>query len=269
MPYLERMAENAPVYAALQNHQDRFWLEYGSGQYTKSINWLKILELFNIKTPLSLLMAAYHQFEAKDFVKMTQWLAVISIRYNVIGNKSPNEQEKIYNKVAQEIMQGAIDFSAIARHLRPVYPQDQDFMSAFTKKTMPSRRSNKKILFLLQAIEQHLSPAHETPSADLSLEHVLPFNPSDDWQESFGLRQYSEAIDRLGNMAILPQGRNPGQEPFVEKKRVLNESQYRINRHIAEYEKWNMDSLEGHQSWLAKQAQTVWRIAAFDQDRGT
>ena len=41
-------------------------------------------------------------------------------------------------------------------------------------------------------------------------------------------------------------------------KGIDAESGYRINRHIAEYTEWNMESLEDHQRWLADQARNIW-----------
>ena len=253
IPYLDGLGKNAPVYAALQNYQDDFWTEYDQGRYTAAKKDLEALCLFNVKTPLSL------------FIKILRWIAVISIRYNVIGNKSAKEQEIAYNKIANAIMHDEIDIDEVARKLKPVYPKDEQFHQDFIKKTMPSRQSSKKIMFLLRRIEQHLSDNNEEPSVNLSLEHVLPYNPEDHWQEIFGRENYEQAIDRLGNMAILPKNRNPGQQPFEEKRQILRDSGYRINRHIAEYNEWNIESLLEHQKWLADQAKTVWRADSLEE----
>ena len=79
---------------------------------------------------------------------------------------------------------------------------------------MLSKRSNKKALFLLNAIEQHISGG-DIPSLNLTLEHVLPYSPNDTWQEYFGIETYNDAIDRLGNMAMFPKTKNMSQEGFL------------------------------------------------------
>ena len=268
IPYLDDLIEKAPVYSALQNHHDTFWIEYYQGKYAAVREHLEILRLFNVKTPLSLLMATWFQFDAADFIKIAKWIAVISIRYNVIGNKSSKEQESIYNRIANTIMGNAdkTDIAEVARRLAPVYPTDDEFKQDFSTKTMPSQQSGKKIMFLLRRIEQHLSPVNQSPALNLTLEHVLPRNPEDYWQESFGRENYEPAIDRLGNMAILPASHNAGQEPFAQKRQILKESGYCINRRIAEeYEEWNIESLQHHQKWLADQAKTLWRADSLDK----
>ena len=265
IPYLDDLTEKAPVFSALQNHHDTFWTEYDSGKYTKVQKYLEVLNLFNVKTPLSLLMAAYFQFDVADFIKISRWISVISIRYNVIGNKSSNEQESIYNRIANMIMSDENNIDEIAHKLAPIYPKDDEFQQDFLTKTMLSRQSSKKILFLLRRIEQHLSDNNESPALNLTLEHVLPRNPVDNWQMAFGRENYEFAIDRLGNMAILPQSHNPGQEPFEHKRRILKESGYHINQNIAKNEEWNIESLQNHQKWLADQAKSIWKAGALER----
>ncbi len=259
--YIQRIKKFAPIYAALQNPDDTFWREYSDGKYVECIPSLKTLDLFNIRTPLSLLMVAYDTMEAADFTKLTRWIEVIAIRYNVICNKGAKEQESNYNRIANRLHKGDITLSEIKQALSDVYPVDHEFIGAFSTKAMPSRRSSKKILHLLRKIEKHLSGGQE-PSENLSLEHVLPFSPSDEWQEYFGRDLYSEAIDRLGNMGLLSVGQNQDveQETFEGKKPILEASGIAINRQIATYSAWDMDNLNKHQSWLAKQASSVWRI---------
>ena len=80
--------------------------------------------------------------------------------------------------------------------------------------------------------------------------------------EYFGRDTYNEAIDRLANFALLSANKNCdlGQESFEKKRQILHESGIQINKKIAEYEKWDIDALNECQSWLARQAKTVWRI---------
>ena len=263
MPYIKALKENSSVYAALQNPDDAFWKEYDSGRYGDCTEDLRVLRLFNIKTPLSLLMAAYQKYNAGDFNRLVKWLAVISVRYSVICQKSPNEQERQYNLIANSVMQeDGLLFADLKKQLtNAVYPPDEEFASAFSVKTLPSRKSSKKIIYLLTAIARH-SDKGNLPLDNLSVEHVLPYNPTDEWQQYFGIDTYNEAIDRLANFALLPasQNRDMDRASFNEKRQVLEKSGLKINSQIAIYEDWNMDAINEHQKWLANQAKTVWKI---------
>ena len=259
LPYLEDVKKHAAVYAALQDHNDKFWIEEG-GKYGEARQHLEVLNLFGIKTPLSLMMAGFEELRPPgDFISLLQQLAVVSIRYNVICNKGAKDQESLYNDLANKLMKGDhAKRGNLTDSLQAVYPDDASFSAAFAAKTMSSARSSKKILFLLRKIEQQLGG--EEPPRTLTLEHVLPASPDDAWQERFGRNNYEDGINRLGNIALLPRKQNLEQEDFATKREVLSKSPYKINQHIALYEEWNMDSLQDHQKWLAKQAKTVWKI---------
>ena len=263
MPYIKALKENSSVYAALQNPDDSFWKEYGSGKYLECVEDLRVLRLFNIKTPLSLLMAAYQKYDARNFNKVVKLLAVISVRYNVICQKSAKEQETLYNTIANSVMrEDGLLFSDLKKQLtRSVYPPDDEFLSAFSKKTLPGRQSPKRIIYLLKAISKHTGEGN-LPVDNFTLEHVLPYNPTDEWQEYFGIDTYNEAIDRLANFALLParKNRDTDRDDFASKKAILKKSGLKINMQIACYEDWNIDSINKHQKWLANQAKAVWKI---------
>jgi len=260
--YIRDIKKFASIYSALQNPDSAFWRDYGDGRYTGCTAALETLALFRIKTPLSLLMIAYDKLDPPQFVRLVKWIEIITIRYNVICSKNPSEQETTYNQLAIRVFIDDIEPNRIKEALvNKVYPADEEFVTAFSHKDMASRQSPGKIVFLLRKIETHLSGGQE-PTENLSLEHVLPHKPTDDWQVSFGRSSYAEAIERLGNMALLPanQNRDLDQADFQTKKQVLVDSNLAINKKISEHEQWNMENLNKHQKWLAKQAKTVWRM---------
>ena len=260
VPYLQRLEDQAPVYAALQEPHDDFWQER-EGQYVETRPHLEILKLFGIKTPLSLLMAGYEKFSPSEFVRLLRHVGVLTIRYNVICGRIANQQEHIYNHTANQLIKENLSLHEVIRQLRPIYPHDAEVRSSFGNKSMSSRRSAKSIVFLLRSIERHLSG--QEPAGPLTLEHVLPYNPDDDWQDYFGRETYESAIDRLGNMALLAKKQNMGQENFEQKRAILSNSPYRINQRIAQYSEWNMECLNEYQQWLARQAAAVWQIPEY------
>ena len=256
--YLFELEKSAPLYAALQNHHDEFWKDIPDVKEP-----LEILKTFNVKTPISLLMAAYHTCEQPDFIRLIRKIVNFSMRYNIIGNRLPNTQETLYNKMANELVKGTRIRDVIGM-LSDLYPPDETFKSDFVVKTMPSRQSAKKIMLLLRLLERHISKG-DLPSGELTLEHILPYSPNDEWQQYFGRDDYLQAIDRLGNCAIMPATGNMAQESFDEKKSKLADSKYLINQHIAEYSCWDMDNLEEHQAWLARQAASLWKISELSK----
>ena len=142
------MDRHARVYSALRSPEDDSW----TAEERES---LAQLQMFNVRQPLALLLAAFEQFEERDragFGRFLQAIAVVSFRYNVICGRQSNEQEVVYNQIARELAAGEIVSAkaAIAR-LRPVYPEDAEFRAAFADKALrtTSSRNNKVVRFIL------------------------------------------------------------------------------------------------------------------------
>src|SRR5690606_31887150 len=89
--YIRSLSKYAPVFASLLNPHDDWW----SNQdvvYRKSKIYLEAFDLFGIRQPLTILMAAFYQFSAEEFVTLCKYMYVLAIRYNVICHLSTNEQ---------------------------------------------------------------------------------------------------------------------------------------------------------------------------------
>lgn len=156
--YLRSLSEYAPVYASLLHPHDEWWGQQ-EVEYRNVKKYLEGFELFNIKQPFTILMAAFYQFTPAEFVKLTQYLYILAIRYNVICHHSPNEQESAYNKLAIRIHHQEFTRASHVKNsdiFKKLYPNDAEFFNAFEFHKMPSRQSSKKIRFLLAEIENVL-----------------------------------------------------------------------------------------------------------------
>lgn len=256
------MDQSARVYSALRRPEDDLWT---AGERTS----LAQLQMFNVRQPLALLLAAFERFEESDrtgFGRFLRAIAVVSFRYNVIGGRQSNEQEMVYNRIACGLSAGEISSvqAAIAR-LRPVYPEDEEFRAAFVEKALrtTSSRNNRVVRFILFAIEAQLSGQRfDFESAKYGVEHVLPENPNDGWDQ-FDDQQREAATYRLGNMTLLATAANRdlGNSGYAEKHSAYQESDFAITCKLAEdFDTWTVEKLHSRQGWMAKQATIIWRI---------
>ena len=147
--YLDSLSRFAPIYAALLHPHDEWWGNQNP-IYKDAIVYLEALHLFGIKQPLTILMAAFDQYEALEFVLLVKYLYVLSVRYNVIGHDSPNLQESIYNKLAIKVFTGQIKRASAVKNsdeYKKLYPVDDVFKAKFEVFRMPSRQYSKKFVF--------------------------------------------------------------------------------------------------------------------------
>ncbi|RLC16401.1 MAG: DUF262 domain-containing protein, partial [Deltaproteobacteria bacterium] len=256
--YLQSLTYYAPVYASLLNPYDEWWANQAE-IYRPAKKYLEGFSLFNIRQPFTILMAAFKKLPGEEFVKLVRYLYVLSIRYNVICHHSPNEQEKLYNQIAIKVFNG--DY-ARAGHVkngeefRKLYPENDAFSNAFEFYKMPSRRSSKKIRFLLSEIESYLG--HHSDYTRTTLEHICPYHPEQNWHEYFG-KGVNDIQDRLGNVILLEKD-DLKRYGFEKKKKFYLQSPFRLAQKVAEYDEWNLQNLNDYQTWLSEQAVSAWEI---------
>lgn len=256
--YLNSLSINAALYTSLLNPYEEWWNSVDQ-TYLELKPYLEAFKLFGIKQPNIILLAAYHKFTAEEFVKTTKYLYMLTIRYNVICNYSANEQERRYNSIAKNITNGTISRASGVKNsqeFKDLYPADDTFKAAFSFYKIPSRRSSKKIRFLLAQIENQLG--RDINYLGVTLEHICPYNPNEDWRVSFG-EGIHDVSDRLGNMILLDCD-ELGRLSFVEKQRIYLASPYHLAQKVAEYQEWTLATVNTYQNWLAGQAVKTWKV---------
>lgn len=257
--YLRSLSKYAPVYASFLNPYDEWWVNQDV-TYRNVRRYLEGFELFNIKQPFTILMAAFYQFSADEFITLCKYLYILAIRYNVICHFSPNEQESAYNQLAIKIHANELVRASHVKNnalFRKLYPSDDVFFNAFEFHKMPSKRSAKKIRFLLAEIEAYLG--HETDQTKTTLEHICPYNPDQHWDEYFG-EGVNDIQDRLGNVVLLEKDELK-RANFEQKKHAYLEAHYPLAQKVATYDHWNLQNLNAYQAWLSTNAVETWKIS--------
>jgi hypothetical protein len=260
---IRELDQCARIYSALRNPDDGMWSAEDRQQ-------LELLRLFNVRQPLAMLLAA-HEVLGDDppggFSRILKAIAIVSFRYNVVCGLQANEQERVYNGVARGISDGTLHSArSVVTALKPVYPEDRTFSAAFADKEFRTTSSRNKnvVRYILGELERGVSgSAFDLESAQYNIEHILPENPGDAWEE-FGEAEHERYVYRLGNMVLLGSkaNRGLGNAPFVEKRSAYEKSEFQVTCKVAnEYDAWTPAKVSSQQSWMANQAKSIWRIS--------
>lgn len=255
---IRQLDTHASIYAALRDPQADHWSK-------EQRRMLQQLKMFNVRQPLSLLMAAHEAFDNADFDRVLRAVCVISFRYNVICNMQTNEQERVYNDVSILIAGGCPAVRDVLNGLKRVYPEDSQFKAAFADKELRTTSSRNKnvVRHILFQIEKHTANYdYDTESDKYNIEHILPEHPSVEWK-AYDEHRDDKYIYRLGNMTLMEvkANRDLGNGVYQDKRELYCESVFSITKRIAdEYTEWNSDKIAARQNWMATQSTAVWRI---------
>jgi hypothetical protein len=258
MEALERRGE---VFAALSNVTHEYWIE------TPSLRPLvREVQLFRVRQMTPLLFAAWERFSREDFARVLKLTNVLSFRYSVVSGLNTNELEPAYHRAAREVLSGAVTSPrGVFERLRDIAVPDEKFEEDFTRLSVDTGGQRKQLAkYILARLEADASGRPCDPDTDpATIEHILPENPSREWEATFPPDQWPGAVYRVGNLSLLEPNinRDIGNAPFAAKMPRYAASRYELTRSVAGrgHAEWTLDILEARQRDLSRRAVHLWR----------
>lgn len=253
---VNEMISYSDVFMALRNPADELWQE------NKDISDnIELINMFNLKQPYSVLMAAYKCLDIKSYSNLLNDIVVLGFRYNVICGKNPNDIERVYNSLAVEIS----STKAYSRNsLKSIYVDDVEFVPAFSQKTMVDNSRNTRVIkYILGKLERFNGGLREvnTDSELDTIEHILPQNPGQEWGEDN--YDFDSLIYRLGNMCLLEKKYNKDLQnaSYNKKSEAYLQSSFVTTSIIpTEYTTWDGNTITKRQQKMGKCAKSIWKI---------
>lgn len=258
---LEDLEKNAELYVAFNNSTDELWRD--NKEIKKRI---KELEIFQVKQCLPILLVAYNKM-LNHFDKVLKIVTVISFRTTIIGGYHSGKLEEVYNKAAIKIANGELTTpQQLAEEVKELYLTDTDFRNDFSTTSLNTRRNKKLIRYILFELENQISGnSYDFEENNATIEHILPENPSEEWEKYFSKNVVENYVFRIGNYTLLEptKNRDIGNKIYAEKIKVFETSGFEMTKKI-NFPEWNANNLDKRQSELAKIATSIWRVFYYD-----
>jgi len=254
--FLDDLERTSQYYTAFNNPTDETW-----DKQEKSS--LKILGLLNVTTCYSLMIAAYKNLPRSEYKLLLRELAVITFRYN-LSDLNPNEAERVFSKVANEISNNTIKTAKeAALALKSIYVSDDNFEQAFSTVIINTRRKKELAKYILVKIENQIANKDYQPEeANATIEHILPENPGSIWDESFSPDIQDDYKYRLGNYSLLESSINnklDNNMSFNDKLIEYKNSSYKLSSEYCNYDKFDPSIIAQRQNKMAKTAKAIWK----------
>lgn len=259
---LEALEARAELFAALSDSRHEYWLELPECR-----KHVRNLGLFRVRQMTPLLFAAWERFGDKaDFARVLKLVSVIAFRYTVISGLNPNDLEPAYHAAAKAVLDGAAPTpAAVFDKLRSIYVADDKFRQDFSALEVSTSGQRKQLArYILCRLEGDASGYecdHETDPG--TIEHILPENPSEQWECAFPRDSWEGRINRLGNLALLEStvNRSLGNAQYADKLVAYARSYYSLARQIPPLapEDWTPEHIDLRQKSMADRAAHLWR----------
>jgi len=257
---MDALEQRADLFAAMDDTAHEFWLDRPAAKA-----YVRDLRLFGVRQHMPLVFAAWETMGADDFTRVLKLLCVLSVRYTVIGSLNTNELEPVYHRAAKALLDGTIRMPAeVFALLRSIYVDDEKFVRDFSHREMDTTRRKKVVKYLLCELESDASGTrHDWESDPGTIEHILPENPSAQWDESFNPDRQKDFIYRLGNLVLLESSinRQCQNRSFENKRSQFEQSRYVSAKALGQADQadWSPATLALRQECMARRAAHVWR----------
>ncbi len=258
---LRDLESRGDLLSAISDPNHDYWIELPEAR-----PYIRELSLFEVQQITPLIFAVGEFFPRDDFVRVLKLLGVISFRYSVIGRLNPNKLDRVYSYAARAVInQTATSPSEVFALIKSIYIDDEMMRQYFSTFSLNPRGRNKKIVkYILTRLEEDASGRSCDFEADsATIEHILPENPTEAWDETFQPKYQITSVYRLGNLTLLESSANQeiGNSTYDNKLIAYKKSNYAITREVSDSapEEWNLETLNRRQYQFALRATHLWR----------
>lgn len=255
------LENRAELFAALADPAHEYWKAL-----PKAKPLVRELVLFRVRQMTPVLFAAWERFSRHDFVRVLKMISVISFRYNIVSRLSRSELEPAYARAAIAIGSGTANSPAqVFELLRTIYVEDDRMRSDFAGLELNTHGQRRKVVrYILARLEEDASKRHVDFETDpATIEHILPENAGEAWENEFEPAQQGAFLYRIGNLTLLEGAinRQIGNSSYSRKVAAYEGSKYEISRQVAEMapQDWTPALVDHRQKRLADRAAQIWR----------
>lgn len=259
----DELANAADLFAALDAPDHEAWAAYSK----ESKDLVRDLAILGNQQIRPVVLAAMRSYTPERVERLLAHLQILIVRFQTVGKGRTGLLEIACARLAKGIATGELKSPQSAwNDIAYLVPNDEDFRQAFMRYNETNALRARYVLGELERTASRGKSGRDqelVPSDALSLEHVLPRNPGNEWSIGLKGRELRELALMIGNLCLLdPQAnRQMGSKGFTVKRDKLYASSSLILTHdLASYEDWNSSTIAKRQERLAALAVSTWPL---------
>ena len=258
----------ADRYSALEVPDHDVWNSY-SNSCKRAVKSLSVL---GSRQTWPVVLAAFDTFNPNQMERLLHHLIVLTVRYQTVGRRRTGLLEIASARIAHGVFGGDLNTPAkVWKEYSQLVPNDKEFSEDFAR--WSERKAARARYFLAELEKAEFKQSHSgadpeeiPPWEELTLEHVFPLNPGNEWSSEMKadpeLRE--EYVHRIGNLCLLREKPNKvgSSKGFSFKsEHVFAKSNLSLTSRIAqEHEEWDRSTIEHRQMELGQLAIIAWPL---------
>ncbi|MFE7113899.1 DUF262 domain-containing protein [Streptomyces sp. NPDC057654] len=214
------------------------------------------------------------QASAKDAAQALAYAESYLVR-RLFAGLSTTGNNRVFMELPKELDKDLPPAEAVRGHLSRstagprLWPRDEAVREAIrTRAFYKSGRGGQRFQVLRRLEESYeASEPVDYAKARLTVEHVLPQNPAQDWfdllaEEAEDAQSPAELlamlVHTLGNLTLSADNARLSNHPFRRKQEILDASALRMNQKIAAQARWGRAEILARSDELADRAMVLW-----------
>ena len=252
----------ADQYAALDAPDHDVWSNYSDT--TASLH--SELIALGHRQVRPLVMAAIEKFNEDRFERLLLLLRTLIMRYQAVGKGRTGVFEIAVAKAAPLVFAGSLSSPQAVWDSLGIAPSDAEFTESFLRYAEPKSARARYMLSQLETgavLAATGSPPDLRPWGELTLEHVLPRNPSSEWDPELAADEdLMDLVHHIGNLCLLQDrlNRGVGNRGFAIKKPIYAASALTLTAELDAETTWGRQAIMARQERLASLAVAVWPL---------
>jgi uncharacterized protein with ParB-like and HNH nuclease domain len=257
---IEKLRKVATYYDALSNPNNVYWTDFVANGSDYKVH-LDALALFKVTQYKPVVLAAMDVMSTKDLTRLLKVMSVISFRYTVVSGQNTGNLDRAYSPAAIAITNTpGIRPKAVFEMLKSVYVDDARFLADFEQKLFNREPIAR---YVLTTINNSEAESGQFVTDKTTVEHILPKNPSAEWNKFLGDNKVEDLVYLIGNLTLLDSSKNRdiGSKSFeIKKEKAFKLSNLPLNKSIKQCLHWSSKEIYDRSAELALKASTIWRI---------
>lgn len=226
------------------------------------------IQRWELATSHPLLLKLYdlyvgQRLTSADFCACIKMVESFAIRRAICG-VATNQLKRIFILLTKELdvnnpREGLLR-SLASGQLGRRWPKDDEFERAWVIYRAYSNPTDR-CRFILESLER--AHPHKEPASfeNISIEHILPQTPSEDWHRDLGPTAEAQRdtwAHTIGNLTLTAYNPELSNASFIRKKVIYAESHFVLNRYFDSIPAWNATTIQARAHVLLSLAKRLW-----------